>query len=99
MREMEEWNSVSVGSPVGQNEAANTHWLSRANQYESRTRVSDGPKKRWFTGLGKDRGKVYECGGRCENLKSYITEAWSIQLDLREGFRGVTWKTGKFLTT
>jgi hypothetical protein len=26
------WNSVPVGSPIGQNETPNTHWLSRANQ-------------------------------------------------------------------
>jgi hypothetical protein len=27
-REMEEWNSVPLGLPVGQNETTNTHWLS-----------------------------------------------------------------------
>jgi hypothetical protein len=26
-RELEEWISVPVGSPVGQNETANNHWL------------------------------------------------------------------------
>jgi hypothetical protein len=26
-REMEERNSVAVGSPIGQNETANTHWF------------------------------------------------------------------------
>jgi hypothetical protein len=31
-REMEKQNSVPVGSPIGQNETTNTHWLSRANQ-------------------------------------------------------------------
>jgi hypothetical protein len=27
-REMEKWNSVTVGLPIGWNETANTHWLS-----------------------------------------------------------------------
>jgi hypothetical protein len=42
---MEEWNSVPLGLPVGQNETTNTHWLSWANQQETRTGVYGGPEE------------------------------------------------------
>jgi hypothetical protein len=51
-REMEERNSVSIGSPIVQNETASTHWLSAAEQTSKR---QDQDIR---MALGKDRGKV-----------------------------------------
>jgi hypothetical protein len=57
---MEEFNSVPIGSPVGQDETAGFSHDHRANQQETRTGVYDGPERGGFSGLGK---RVKKCKG------------------------------------
>jgi hypothetical protein len=51
-REMEERNSVFIGSAIVQNETASTHWLSAAEQTSKRQ------DRDIRMDLGKDKGKI-----------------------------------------
>jgi hypothetical protein len=69
--EMEEWRTVSIGSPVRQNEIA---WLShghKVNQRETRTGVYEALKRGGFAGLVKGLGK---CKGVLRREPTYKGE-------------------------
>jgi hypothetical protein len=60
MREMEEWNPVPVGSPVGQNEIAapNSSHTTTERTNRRQKQAFRMARKMGFAGLGKYRGEV-----------------------------------------